>query len=136
MDSVPELVQAAPAAAADSPGYPATHGTPALREAAAGWLARRHGVTVSPDAILPVIGSKELVASLPTQLGCGPGDVVIHPGLAYPTLRHWRAAGRSAAGAGRRPRRGRTGGSWLGSGAGAAGLAQLAVQPDRGGAVR
>ena len=85
VDPVPELVQAALAAAADSPGYPATHGTPALREAAAGWLARRHGVTVSPDAILPVIGTKELVASLPTQLGCGPGDVVIHPGLAYPT---------------------------------------------------
>jgi succinyldiaminopimelate transaminase len=82
---VPEVVQAALAAAADWPGYPATHGTPALREAAAGWLARRHGVTVSPDAILPVIGSKELVASLPTQLGCGPGDVVIHPSLAYPT---------------------------------------------------
>jgi succinyldiaminopimelate transaminase len=85
VDSVPEVVQAALVAAADSPGYPATHGTPALREAAAGWLARRHEVTVSPDAILPVIGSKELVASLPTQLGCGPGDVVIHPSLAYPT---------------------------------------------------
>ena len=82
---MPEVVQAALAAASDSPGYPLTHGTPALREAAAGWLARRHGVTVSPDAILPVIGSKELVASLPTQLGCGPGDVVIHPSLAYPT---------------------------------------------------
>lgn len=85
VDSVPEVVRAALAAASDWPGYPATHGTPALREAAAGWLARRHGVTVSPDAILPVIGSKELVASLPTQLGCGPGDVVIHPSLAYPT---------------------------------------------------
>jgi len=82
---VPEVVRTALAAASDWPGYPATHGTPALREAAAGWLARRHGVTVSPDAILPVIGSKELVASLPTQLGCGPGDVVIHPSLAYPT---------------------------------------------------
>ena len=85
VDPVPELVQAALAAAADSPGYPATHGTPALREAAAGWLARRHGVTVSPDAVLPVIGTKELIAWLPTLLGCGPGDVVIHPALAYPT---------------------------------------------------
>jgi succinyldiaminopimelate transaminase len=85
VDSVPELVQAALAGASDSPGYPATHGTPALREAAAGWLARRHGVSVSPDAILPVVGTKELVASLPTQLGCGPGDVVVHPSLAYPT---------------------------------------------------
>ena len=85
VDPVPEVVRAALAAAADSPGYPATHGTAKLREAAAGWLARRHGVTVSPDAILPVIGTKELVASLPTQLGCGPGDVVVHPRLAYPT---------------------------------------------------
>jgi succinyldiaminopimelate transaminase len=40
---------------------------------------------VDPDAVLPVIGTKELVASLPTQLGCGPGDVVVHPELAYPT---------------------------------------------------
>jgi succinyldiaminopimelate transaminase len=79
------LIQAALVAGADSPGYPATHGTAALREAAADWLARRHGVTVSPDAVLPVIGTKELIAWLPTLLGCGPGDVVVHPALAYPT---------------------------------------------------
>jgi succinyldiaminopimelate transaminase len=85
VDSVPALIQEALAAGADSPGYPATYGTPALREAAAGWLAREHGVTVSPDAVLPVIGTKELVAWLPTLLGCGPGDAVIHPELAYPT---------------------------------------------------
>jgi succinyldiaminopimelate transaminase len=42
-------------------------------------------VTVSPDAVLPVIGTKELIAWLPTVLGCGPGDVVVHPPLAYPT---------------------------------------------------
>jgi aspartate/methionine/tyrosine aminotransferase len=78
-------VRAALAGAADSPGYPATYGTPGLREAAAGWLARCHGVTISPAAILPVIGTKELVAWLPTLLGCGPGDAVIHPSLAYPT---------------------------------------------------
>jgi succinyldiaminopimelate transaminase len=82
---VPEIVQAALAAAANSPGYPATHGTPALREAAAAWLARRHGVTVEPDAVLPVIGTKELIAWLPTLLGCGAGDVVAYPLLAYPT---------------------------------------------------
>ena len=85
VDSVPRLIQDALAAGADSPGYPATYGTAALREAAAGWLARDHGVSVSPDAVLPVIGTKELVAWLPTLLGCGPGDAVIHPELAYPT---------------------------------------------------
>ncbi len=85
VDSVPRLVRDALAAAADAPGYPATSGTAALREAAAGWLARRHGVTVAPDAVLPVIGTKELISSLPTVLGCGPGDLVVHPALAYPT---------------------------------------------------
>ena len=42
-------------------------------------------MSVSPDAVLPVIGTKELVAWLPTLLGCGPGDAVVHPELAYPT---------------------------------------------------
>jgi succinyldiaminopimelate transaminase len=72
-------------AASNAPGYPATAGTRALRAAAAGWLARRHQVTVDPDAVLPVIGTKELIAGLPALLGCGPGDVVVHPALAYPT---------------------------------------------------
>jgi succinyldiaminopimelate transaminase len=85
VDPVPPVVRDALAAAADAPGYPATHGTPRLREAAVGWLARRHGVSVDPAAVLPVIGSKEFIAALPTLLGCGPGDLVVHPELAYPT---------------------------------------------------
>ena len=35
--------------------------------------------------MLPVVGSKEFVAWLPTQLGLGPGDQVAYPRLAYPT---------------------------------------------------
>ena len=85
VDPVPDTVRAALAAAANAPGYPLTRGTPAVREAAAGWLARRHGVTVSPDAVLPVIGTKEFIAWLPTMLGCGAGDTVVYPALAYPT---------------------------------------------------
>ncbi len=85
VDPVPGVVQDALRAAANAPGYPATHGTRALREAAAGWLARRHEVTVEPDAVLPLIGTKEFIASLPALLGCGPGDVVVYPELAYPT---------------------------------------------------
>ena len=78
-------MRAALAAAANAPGYPLTRGTPAVRDAAARWLARRHGVTVAPEAILPVIGTKEFIAWLPTMLGCGAGDTVVYPALAYPT---------------------------------------------------
>jgi succinyldiaminopimelate transaminase len=85
VDPVPRAVRDALTAASDSPGYPATAGTRALREAAAGWLARRHQVIVDPDSVLPVIGTKEAIAGLPALLGCGPGDVVVHPELAYPT---------------------------------------------------
>jgi succinyldiaminopimelate transaminase len=86
VDPTPAVVQAALAAAADSPGYPLTQGTPRLREAVVRWLARRHGVEgVDPDAVLPTIGSKELVAWLPTLLGLGPGDRVVVPELAYPS---------------------------------------------------
>jgi succinyldiaminopimelate transaminase len=85
VDAVPDVVRAALRAADNSPGYPGAAGTAALREAAAGWLARRHGVSVDPAAVLPVIGTKEFIAWLPTVLGCGDGDVVVHPELAYPT---------------------------------------------------
>jgi succinyldiaminopimelate transaminase len=85
VDPVPAVVQAALAAAANSPGYPTTAGTTALRSAAAAWLTRRHEVSVDPAAILPVIGTKEFIAWLPTLLGCGPGDIVSYPELAYPT---------------------------------------------------
>jgi succinyldiaminopimelate transaminase len=85
VDPVPDVVRAALQAAGNSPGYPATAGSAALREAAAGWLARRHGVRVEETAVLPVIGTKEFIAWLPTLLGAGPGDVVVHPELAYPT---------------------------------------------------
>ncbi|HEY8479956.1 MAG TPA: succinyldiaminopimelate transaminase [Spirillospora sp.] len=86
VDPTPEAVRAALADAADAPGYPQTYGTPRLREAAAGWLRRRAGVSgADPDAVLPVIGTKELVAWLPTLLGAGPGDTVVFPELAYPT---------------------------------------------------
>ncbi|GGZ07434.1 succinyldiaminopimelate transaminase [Streptomyces olivaceoviridis] len=86
VDPVPELVQKALIDAADSPGYPTVWGTPALRDAITGWLERRLGARgVTHRHVLPVVGSKELVAWLPTQLGLGPGDKVAYPRLAYPT---------------------------------------------------
>ncbi|MQY34966.1 LL-diaminopimelate aminotransferase [Streptomyces sp. RB17] len=86
VDPVPELIQKALIDAADSPGYPTVWGTPALRDAITGWLERRLGAReVTHRHVLPVVGSKELVAWLPTQLGLGPGDTVAYPRLAYPT---------------------------------------------------
>lgn len=86
VDPTPAVLRQALADAADAPGYPQTSGTPALREAVAGWFARRRGVPdVDPAGVLPTIGSKELVAWLPTLLGLGPGDVVVHPEVAYPS---------------------------------------------------
>ncbi|GAA4357633.1 succinyldiaminopimelate transaminase [Angustibacter luteus] len=86
VDPTPQVVQDALRAASDAPGYPQTWGTPDLREAVAGWFARRRGVPdVDPDGVLPTVGSKELVAWLPTLLGLGAGDLVVHPEVAYPT---------------------------------------------------
>lgn len=86
VDPTPQVVQRALAAAADAPGYPQTWGTPDLREAVAAWFERRRGAPgVDPDAVLPTVGSKELVAWLPTLLGLGVGDVVGIPAVAYPT---------------------------------------------------
>ncbi|MEU2946027.1 succinyldiaminopimelate transaminase [Nocardiopsis alba] len=85
VDPVPANLREALAAAADSPGYPLTWGTPELRASIQGWLERRHGVRVAEGAVLPTVGSKELVAWLPTLLGLGEGDTVVLPELAYPT---------------------------------------------------
>ncbi|OBG29212.1 succinyldiaminopimelate transaminase [Mycobacterium sp. E3198] len=86
VDPVATLISDALAAAGSAPGYPATAGTERLRASAAAALARRYGITgLAEAAVLPVIGSKELIAWLPTLLGLGPADVVVVPELAYPT---------------------------------------------------
>lgn len=86
VDPTPAVVQQALRDAADSPGYPLTIGLIETRQACIDWLQRRFGVTgLGLDAVLPVIGSKELIGSLPSHLGVGAGDLVVLPSLAYPT---------------------------------------------------
>lgn len=86
VDSVPEVIQTALRAAADSPGYGTAHGTIELRETISSWLARVHGVTgIDPANIVPAIGTKELIAGLPSQLGIAAGRTIVIPELAYPT---------------------------------------------------
>lgn len=86
VDPTPEIIQDALRRSADAPGYPTTHGTAELREAISEWYRRRRRVEgLEPADILPTVGSKELVAWLPTLLGLGAGDVVVRPTVAYPT---------------------------------------------------
>ena len=85
VDPVPESIQAALAAAANAPGYPLTAGTPQLRTALSGWVARSCGADPDQLGVLPTIGSKEFVASLPSLLGIGAGDIVVVPRISYPT---------------------------------------------------
>ncbi len=86
VDPVAPLIREALAGASAAPGYPATAGSPALRASAVAALRRRYGVAdLAEDAVLPAIGTKELIAWLPTLLGLGPDDIVVVPELAYPT---------------------------------------------------
>ena len=64
--------------------YPLAQGLPELREAAAGWLERRFGVSVDPEReIVPTYGSKEAIFSLAQVLGTE-GRVVAFGEPAYP----------------------------------------------------
>ena len=81
VDPTPEFIQQALRAAANSPGYPVTVGTPELRAAIRKWAVERLGATGDFD-LLPLIGSKELVAWLPTILEA---KRVLIPEISYPT---------------------------------------------------
>lgn len=81
VDSTPQFIQDALAKNANSPRYPLTAGTPELKSAISEWAKKKLGATGDFD-VLPVIGSKELVAWLPTFLQ---SKKVIFPEVAYPT---------------------------------------------------
>ena len=95
VDPTPASVREALAGATDAHAYPATAGSPPLREAIVEWFARRRGVALDPSAVLPTVGSKELVALLPFLLGIGAGEAVVFPRVAYPSY----AMGAALAGA-------------------------------------
>lgn len=87
IDPVAPTIQLALSEGAAEPGYPQTKGTPELRQAIVGAMERRFHVTgLDPDSsVLPVVGTKEAIAWLPTLLGIGAGHTVVIPELAYPT---------------------------------------------------
>jgi len=82
----PLIIEALNANMAGLASYPATGGEPALRDAAAGWLQRRYGVTVNPATqILPVNGSREALFALTQTVvdGTQPGATVLCPNPFY-----------------------------------------------------
>ena len=81
VDSTPEFIQKSFRDASNSPSYPLTMGTPELREAITVWAKKSLGVT-GDFAVLPLIGSKEFVAWLPTFIEA---QSVLYPDIAYPT---------------------------------------------------
>ncbi|MGY1622121.1 succinyldiaminopimelate transaminase [Geodermatophilus sp. SYSU D00965] len=90
VDDTPDVLAAALAGAGNAPGYPTALGTTDVRTAAAEWLRRRLGVHLADPlgadpSVIPTIGSKELVALLPTMLGLRGGGTVVVPEVAYPT---------------------------------------------------
>jgi len=87
VDPPPAVVVDALAEASGARGYPPSVGTPAYREAASAWMARRLGATVDPAQVAACIGTKELVAGLPQllRLRRPDRDTVLYPAISYPT---------------------------------------------------
>jgi succinyldiaminopimelate transaminase len=82
----PAVVAALGASGAEA-GYPTSIGSPALREAAAGWLHRRFGVAIDSSQLAACVGTKEFVASVPhlLRLRDPAKDTVLYPAVSYPT---------------------------------------------------
>ena len=86
IEPTPEFIQRALAEALPlTAGYPRAPGLPELREAIAGWLARRFGADVDPEReVIPTYGSKEAIFLFPL-VACTPErDLVLVPEPAYP----------------------------------------------------
>lgn len=85
--AAPALIEEAiKGAMAGLSGYPATAGTPALREAIAGWIARRYGLTLDPATqVLPVNGSREALFAIAQTVvdATRPGATVVCPNPFY-----------------------------------------------------
>ena len=81
VDATPEFIQSALSGASNAPSYPLTAGMPELKSAIHQWATTTLGAT-GEFSVLPLIGSKEFVAWLPTFLE---SQTVLYPEVAYPT---------------------------------------------------
>ena len=85
----PAILQALRDGVRERMGYPAAVGLPELREAVAGWVGRRFGVTLDPDTqVIPTLGSKEAIYSFAQVVLDAPAGrdtvVVTEPGYPVP----------------------------------------------------
>jgi succinyldiaminopimelate transaminase len=88
VDDVPEVIQEALAQNSNTPGYPTTIGTIEFRTSAVNWLKRKLDVEIATtENVIPTIGSKEIVAWLPTLLNLGSEHTIAIPKVAYPTYK-------------------------------------------------
>ena len=83
VDPTPEFIQRSLQESSNSPSYPVTAGTTQLREALRKYSSEILGAQGEFD-VLPTIGSKELVAWLPTLLE---SKLVLIPEIAYPSYK-------------------------------------------------
>lgn len=81
VDPTPTFIQEELQSASNSPSYPLTMGTPELRQSITEWAKKSLGAT-GDFGVLPLIGSKEFVAWLPTFIQA---KSVLYPEIAYPT---------------------------------------------------
>ena len=86
MPPAPHIIRALSQSARspDVHGYQSHRGTPELREAWAGMYGSVYGVTLDPDGILPLLGSKEGIFHISLAI-LNPGDVVLVPDPGYQT---------------------------------------------------
>ena len=86
-DPPPAVVVDALAHSGAERSYPPSIGTVAFREAAAGWVGARFGVTLDPNNVAACIGTKEFVAGVPhwLRLRRPDRDVVLYPAISYPS---------------------------------------------------
>ena len=83
----PAILQALRDGVRERMGYPAAPGLPELREAIAGWVARRFDVELDPERhVIPTLGSKEAIFSLAQVVLDVPGgrDTVVTTEPGYP----------------------------------------------------
>jgi succinyldiaminopimelate transaminase len=105
-DPPPKVVVEVLGASGAERGYPTSVGSAGFRESASGWMRRRFGVEVDPQAVAGCVGTKEFVASLATylRLRAPEKDTVLYPEIAYPTYEmSAQLAGGRAVGVPQRP---------------------------------